>query len=155
VIIINGFHCIKYFDKNVCEYILIKIFNNLQIHADPSMGLSQEVIAHSSTSSLALQLLMSFGLLNYFFHFFLSYTLCFQFFTPIFLRSFLTSSSHLSLGLTFGLVAYGFHLYMLLATFSSGILSTRPNQLKLLLLMCLTILVIAPYNDKILHMTPR
>jgi hypothetical protein len=38
--------------------------------------------------------------------------------------SFLTSSSHLSLGLPFGLVAYGFHLHMLLATLSSGILST-------------------------------
>jgi hypothetical protein len=41
------------------------------------------------------------------FHCFLSCTLCFQFFTPIFLRSFLSSSSHLNLGLPFGLVAYG------------------------------------------------
>jgi hypothetical protein len=50
------------------------------------------------------------------FHCFLSCTLCFQFFTPIFLRSFLASSSHLNLGLPFGLVAYGFHLYIVLAT---------------------------------------
>ena len=69
-----------------------------------------------------------------------SLALCFQFFTPIFLRSFLTSSSHLNLGLPFSLVAYGFHLYMVLATLSLGILSTCPNQLNLLLLMCLTIL---------------
>ena len=68
------------------------------------------------------------------FHCFLSCALCFQFFTPIFLRSFLTSSSHLNLGLTFGLVAYGFHLYMVLATLSLGILSICPNELNLLLL---------------------
>jgi hypothetical protein len=54
-------------------------------------------------------------------------------------RSFLTSSSHLNLGLPFGLVAYGFHLYMILGTLSFDILSTCPNQLNLLLLMCLTI----------------
>ena len=70
---------------------------------------------------------------------FFSCALCFQFFTPIFLRSFLTSSSHLNLGLPFGLAAYGFHLYMVLATLSLDILSTCPNQLNLLLLMCLTI----------------
>ena len=67
-----------------------------------------------------------------------SCALCFQF-TPIFLSSFLTSSSHLNLGFPFGLVAYGFHLYMVLATLSLSILSTCPNQLNLLLLMCLTI----------------
>jgi hypothetical protein len=50
------------------------------------------------------------------FYCFLSCALCFQFFTPIFIRSFLTSSSHLNLGLPFGIVAYGFHLYMVLAT---------------------------------------
>ena len=64
---------------------------------------------------------------------------CFQFFTPIFLRSFFTSSSHLNLGLPFGLVAYVFHLYMVLTTLSFGILSTCPNQLNLLLLMYLNI----------------
>ena len=63
------------------------------------------------------------------FHFFLSCVLCFQLFTPIFLKSFLTSSSHLTLRLPFGLVAYGFHLYMVLATLSLVILSTCPNQL--------------------------
>ena len=52
------------------------------------------------------------------FHFFLSCVLCFQLFTPIFLKSFLTSSYHLTLGLPFGLVAYGFHLYKVLATLS-------------------------------------
>ena len=41
------------------------------------------------------------------FHFFLSCIVCFQLFTSIFLKSFLTSSSHLTLGLPFGLVAYG------------------------------------------------
>ena len=56
------------------------------------------------------------------FHCFLSCALCFQFFNPIFLRSFLTSSSHLDLDLPFGLVAYGFHLYMVLATLSLCIL---------------------------------
>jgi hypothetical protein len=54
-----------------------------------------------------------------YFHCFLSCTLCFQFFTPTFLRSFLASSSHLNLGLPFGLVAYGFHLYIVLATLHS------------------------------------
>ena len=73
------------------------------------------------------------------FHCFLSCTFCFQFFTPILARSFLTSSSHLNLGLPFGLVAYSFHLYMILGTLSFVILSTCPNQLNLLLLMCLTI----------------
>ena len=41
---------------------------------------------------------------------FLSCAFCFQLFTPIFLKSSLTSSSHLNLGLPFGLVACGFHL---------------------------------------------
>jgi hypothetical protein len=73
------------------------------------------------------------------FHCFLSCALCFEFFTLIFLRSFLASSSHLNLGLPFGLVAYGFHLYIVFVTLSFGILSTCPNQLNLLLLICLTI----------------
>ena len=75
------------------------------------------------------------------FHFFLSYVVCFQLFTPIFLKSFLTSSSHLTLGLLFGLVAYGFHLYMVLATLSLVILSTCPNQPSRLYFIYLTILV--------------
>ena len=73
------------------------------------------------------------------FHFFLSCVLCFQLVTPIFLKSFLTSSSHLTLGLPFSLVAYGFHMYMVLATLSLVILSTRPNQLSHLYFMYLTI----------------
>ena len=40
---------------------------------------------------------------------FLSCAFCFQLFTPIFIKSSLTSSSHLNLGLSFGLVACGFH----------------------------------------------
>ena len=72
-------------------------------------------------------------------HGFLSCAFCFQLFTPIFLKSSLMSSSHLNLGLPFGLVACGFHLKILLTTLSSGILSTFPTQLSLLLLMCLTI----------------
>ena len=72
-------------------------------------------------------------------HGFLSCAFCFQLFTPIFLKSSLTSSSHLNLGLPFGLVSCGFHLQMLLTTLSSEILSTCPTQLSLLLLMCLTI----------------
>ena len=64
--------------------------------------------SYTSSSSSALQLFVSFGLLNYFF---LSCVVCFQLFTPIFLKSFLTSSSHLTLGLPFGFFAYGFHLY--------------------------------------------
>ena len=43
-------------------------------------------------------------------HGFLTCAFCFQLFTPIFLKSSLTSSSHLNLGLPFGLVACGFHL---------------------------------------------
>ena len=43
-------------------------------------------------------------------HGFLSCALCFQLFTPIFLKSSLTSSTQLNLGLPFGLVACGFHL---------------------------------------------
>ena len=43
-------------------------------------------------------------------HGFLSCAFCFQLFTPIVLKSSLTSSSHLNLGLPFGLVACGFHL---------------------------------------------
>ena len=62
------------------------------------------------------------------FHCFLSCVICFQSFTPIFLKKFLTSSSHLTLGLPFGLVTNGFHLYMVLATLSMVILSTCPNQ---------------------------
>jgi len=73
------------------------------------------------------------------FHRFLSWTFCFQFSTPMLPRSFLTSSSHLNLDLPFGLVACGFHLYMILGTLSFEILSICPNQLNLLLLMCLTI----------------
>jgi hypothetical protein len=73
------------------------------------------------------------------FHCLLSCAFCFQIFTPIFLMSFLASFSHLNLGLPFGLVAYDFHLYIVLATLTFGILSTCPNQLKLLLLMFLTI----------------
>ena len=81
-----------------------------------------------SSSSSALQLFMSFGLLIYFVP--LLPLLCSLF--PV-LHShlsqiFLTSSSHLNLGLPFGLVAYGFHLYMVLATLSLDILSTFPNQ---------------------------
>ena len=72
-------------------------------------------------------------------HGFFSCAFCFQLFTSIFLKSSLTSSSHLNLGLPFSLVACGFHLQMLLTTLSSGILSTCPTQLSLLLLMCLTI----------------
>ena len=73
------------------------------------------------------------------FHFFLSCILCFQLFTPIFLKSLLTSSSHLTLGLRFGLVAYGFHLYMVLATLSLVILSTCHNQLNRLYFMYILI----------------
>ena len=40
-------------------------------------------------------------------HDFLSCAFCFQLFTPIFLKSSLTSSSHLNLGLPFGLIACG------------------------------------------------
>ena len=72
-------------------------------------------------------------------HGFLSCAFFFQLFTLIFLKSSLTSSSHLNLGLPFGLVACGFHLQMFLTTLSSGILSTCPTQLSLLLLMCLAI----------------
>jgi len=73
------------------------------------------------------------------FHFFLSCVVRFQLFTPIFLKSFLTSSSHLNLGLPFGLAAYGFHLYMVLATLSLVILSKCPNQLSRLYFIYLTI----------------
>ena len=59
----------------------------------------------SSSSSSALQLFMSFGLLNSFFPLFPLLHLLFPIFTPILPRSFLTSSSHLNLGLPFGLVA--------------------------------------------------
>ena len=76
----------------------------------------------SSSSSSALQLFMSFGLLNSFFPLFPLLHLLFPIFTPILPRSFLTSSSHLNLGLPFGLVAYGFHLYMILGTLSFVIL---------------------------------
>jgi len=78
------------------------------------------------------------------FHFYLSCVLCFQLFTPIFLKPFLTSSSHLTLGLPFGLVAYGFHLYMVLATLSLVILSTYPNKLNCLYFMYLTIFSLLP-----------
>ena len=83
------------------------------------------------------------------FHYFLSFVLCFQLFTPISLKSFLTSSSHLTLGLPFGLVAYGFHLFMVLATLSLVILSTCPNQLICLCFIYLTIfsLLIASSNS--------
>ena len=43
-------------------------------------------------------------------HGFLSCAFCFQLFTPIFLKSSLTSSSYLHLGLPFGLAACDFHL---------------------------------------------
>jgi len=76
------------------------------------------------------------------FHFFLSCVVCFQLFTPIFLKSYLTSSSHLTLGLPFSLVAYGFHLYMVLATLSLVILSTCPNQPSHLYCIYLTIFLL-------------
>ena len=87
----------------------------------------------------ALQLFVSFGLLNYSFP--LLPLLCplFPIGHPIFLKSFLTSSSHLTLGLPFSLVVYGFHLYTVSATLSLVILSTCPNQLNLLYFMYLII----------------
>ena len=87
----------------------------------------------------ALQLFVSFGLLNYFFPLFPLLRPLFPIGHPIFLKSFLTSSSHLTLGLPFSLVAYGFHLYMVLATLSLVILSTCPNQFSRLYFMYLTI----------------
>jgi len=83
------------------------------------------------------------------FHFFLSCVVCFQLFTPIFFKSFLTSSSHLTLDLPFGLVAYGFNLCMVLATLSLVLLSTCPNQFSGLCFMYLNIfsLLIASSNS--------
>ena len=96
----NGYIIKVAFDKSFIQLLLLQLYNYLWVLACPIIS----------------------------FHCFFSCTFCFQFFTPILPRSFLTSSSHLNLGLPFGLVAYGFHLYMILGILSFVILSTCPQE---------------------------
>ena len=103
----------------------------------------------NTSSSSALQLFMSCGLLNYFFPLLTLLRLLFPIIHPHLPQVIPHVVLPLTLGLPFGLVAYGFHLYMVLATLLLVILSTCPNQPGRLYFIYLTIfsLLIASSNS--------